>query len=108
MINLQISEKEFSAIHPILLYWKQNWDWECPILFGLQDEEFEAIATQWPETSNFSDKQIALAIWGAVREILGHGAMKTPDNLEAMTGLNYAECEALFEKIKPKIKEILA
>ena len=103
-----LSAKENSALLAMLHYWVEHWDWECPTLFGLDHREFQDISSAWPQCLVRHERVAALALLGTMREFL-HGASAVgEERVEELIGITHAEAEALFEKLSPRIKTVLA
>lgn len=102
-----LSAAEQSALPRVLKYWVTRWDWECPTLFGLEKNEFEAIANTWPTCLVKQETNAALALVGAMRELL-HGASAVRDRqVQELIGISHAEAAALLERLLPRIDRAL-
>ena len=88
---------EQEAIRRALAYWHEHWDWECPLLFGIAREDLAAVLQAWPVPSA-GPEPTALAVLGALRELL-HGASAAPKaQIPEILGLTYADAERLCQK----------
>ncbi len=102
-----LSAAEQSALASVLKYWVTRWDWECPTLFGLEKNEFEAIANTWPTCLVKQETNAARALVGAMRELL-HGASAVRDRqVQELIGISHAEAAALLERLLPRIDQAL-
>jgi hypothetical protein len=102
-----LSTTEQHALPKVLAYWVAHWDWECPTLFGLEKSDLEAVLASWPASLSSQEKTSALALIGALRELL-YGASAVPKaQVPAVCGLSYAEASALAENLFPRISEVL-
>lgn len=98
---------EQDAIPRLLSFWLSEWDWECPTLFGLERNEFEAIATTWPESIVAMEKPTSLAVLGSLRELLVCASAIAPDKVAPMCGLTHAELSALADKLRDRLEHAL-
>jgi hypothetical protein len=102
-----LSAAEQSALPRALKYWTTHWDWECPTLFGLDKNEFETIASTWPACLMERETNAALALVGAMRELL-HGASAVQDRqVQQLIGISHAEATALLDRLLPRIDRVL-
>ncbi|MEQ1914769.1 MAG: hypothetical protein ABL855_06735 [Sideroxydans sp.] len=102
-----LSSTEQNSLRRALAYWVLHWDWECPTLFGLEKAEFQALLDAWPQCLALQEKIAALAIVGALREML-HGASAVNRNsVTSLVGLSYTEACALLDRLLPRIDQCL-
>ena len=100
-----LSETQSDALRRALSYWATHWDWECPTLFGLDQSDFSAISGTWPRSVAERPRDCALAIAGALRELL-FGA-SAPPAVESIIGISKAEASDLLEVLMPRIDDVL-
>lgn len=98
-----LPDHQQTAISRALAYWIDNWDWECPTLFGLELAEFREIAATWPTCLESDPCRVAIAIQGAFRELLLGASTPAPDSLLGHIGLSFAEADSLFNAIQPRL-----
>jgi hypothetical protein len=105
MTTPEFSSPEDAAIINALNYWIDDWDWECPTLFGRELTEVQAIRDRWPVVDNAKLSQSALAIIGALRELLyGAGAVGS-EQVRAICGMHSDEVTALSEKVRRWVEQ---
>jgi hypothetical protein len=93
-----LSPAEQDQVRRAMSYWISHWDWECPILFGIELKDLQAVQQNWPR-SVVEQEVEAAAVIGALRELL-HGASAAPrDQLPEILGLEYAAATKLCEKV---------
>jgi hypothetical protein len=97
-----LSPSEQQAVHRAMVYWTENWDWECPTLLGIQLDDLMTVLASWPKVPAGSADTTGLAALGAVRELLGGGSAIPADQVPMVTGLSYSEAGALCSKILGK------
>lgn len=87
------------ALLAALRYWLAHWDAECPTLFGVGHAELEALVSTWPEVRPGGELSAALALNGALRELL-YGASAVPEAaLTSLIGLTCEQAGALCERL---------
>jgi hypothetical protein len=72
-------------------YWVQHWDWECPLLFGLEREEIIRTVDTWPRPAAGSAEMTSLAVTIALLEILFGASTPPKDELVGLIGLSYEQ-----------------
>ena len=95
----QLEELEVAATKRALEYWVLHWDRECPTLFGLSKEEFQAIADTWPKVGVRPPDSVEQATVGAWRELLFGASAIGGVQLQRATGIDRQEAEALIAKL---------
>ena len=102
-----LSSTEQSALLRMLEYWRAHWDWECPTLFGLEKNQYEAVVNTWPQSLVEQEATTALALVGALREFLHGASAVRKEQVQKLAGLSYAEATGLLEKLLPRIDRAL-
>jgi hypothetical protein len=98
--NLSTTDQD--ALQRTLNYWISHWDWECPTLFGLEQSDFQALVSTWPQCLVLQEETAALAIIGGLREIL-HGASAVKgESIDQFIGICYSEACQLLNRLLPK------
>jgi hypothetical protein len=100
-----LSPEQIAAIRHSLEYWISHWDWESPTLFGLSQDDFSEIVGGWPQSVFERQEDSALAVLGALREIL-HGA-SAPSDVPSIVGIGHSEASALLTQLLPRIDRVL-
>lgn len=101
--DLPVAHSE--ALHRALRYWDAHWDWEYATLFGLPQADFSAVAGAWPQSVAGRPHVSALAIDGAMREIL-FGA-SSPRSIADTLGISSDEASTLLQQLQPRIRNVL-
>ena len=97
-----------SAIPRALRYWVEKWDWECPLLFGLERGDLEEVLSNWPDAFVRDAHRAAMAIQGAFRELLHGASAPRPEKLPSLIGLSLPEAHELFAALEPHLEAALA
>lgn len=100
-----LSPEQIAAIHRSLEHWISHWDWECPTLFGLSQDDFSEIVGGWSQSVFERQEDSALAIVGSLREIL-HGA-SAPRDVPSIIGIGHSEASALLTQLLTRIDRAL-
>ena len=67
---IELSENENLAIVRTFEYWLSRWDWECPVLLGIELSSLNRMKVNWP-TSLVDNYEAAIAICrDCLRELL--------------------------------------
>lgn len=103
----ELSSQEQAALLLILQYWAQHWDFECPTLFGLEQEELQSVAELWPGCLAQNEQVAVQALNGGLREFLYGASAVGPEVVQSVTGIKREEVIALYESIWPRIKAVL-
>lgn|GEM_PF-2678803 len=72
-----LSAIEQDSLLRTLNYCVAQWDWESPTLFSLEQSDFQALISTWPQCIALQEKTAALAVVGGLREILYGSAVKS-------------------------------
>jgi hypothetical protein len=95
MSKLSLTEFEKTASLRAMSYWIEHCDWECPILFGLEINDFESAIHNWPKQTEATER----ALIGAWRELL-FGASAIPrEELITTIGISYQEACTVLERL---------
>lgn len=94
-----LSPESQEALRRAMGYWVENWDWECPILFGIELDELKEVLAYWPVIKPGTEEAVALASNGAMRELLLGGSTIDPAEVPATIGLSYEQAEALCSEV---------
>ncbi|NKF24498.1 hypothetical protein [Solimonas marina] len=103
-----LSALEQQALVSAIRFWADHWDWECPTLFGLAQEDMSDIAGTWPESAALRSADAALAVIGSIREMLCGANALMPEKIRERVGISAAELGDLLHRIRPRIDEALA
>ena len=98
-----LSSAEKCALPKVLAYWSTHSDWECPTLFGLDLESLQSIIADWPLSLNEQESKAALAIVGALRELLYGASAVSQENFLGIAGISHQEAHNLFQRLMPRI-----
>ncbi|MBV7544667.1 hypothetical protein [Acidovorax sp. sic0104] len=97
-MSFNLTTEEQALVRRALLYWQEHWDFECPTLFGIELEDLEVVVYTWPH-HNAAKEVEALAVTGALRELL-YGASTPPkERLPLIIGVGYEGASALCTKV---------
>lgn len=97
-----LSSTEASALQRMLAYWVENWDWECPTLFGLERDDLKRVIAHWPSALTTDPATSTSAIVGVLREsLLGASAIPS-DQLVPQFGMSQHALRALLERTKQR------
>ena len=102
---MKLSDPESTAISKALGYWVENWDWECPTLFGLESSEVEEVAKAWPAEVEGNTETASVAIIGALRELLWGASSLPRDQVEQLLGIGYTDAESLLKRLSANYNE---
>jgi len=87
------------ALARALGYWSRHWDFECPVLFGIELHELNDVRSHWPSIPKGSEHQASLALLGSLRELL-YGASAVPRlRVPEVIGLTYERADALCREV---------
>lgn len=103
-----LSALEQQALVSAIRFWANNWDFECPTLFGLEREDMSDIAGSWPESAVLRSADTALAVIGSIREMLYGASSLKPAKVRELVGITATELGELLDRIRPRIDEALA
>lgn len=103
----EITTQESEALLKSIVYWVENWDFECPILFGLEKSEMEGIAKSWPISLTQNANAALLACLGSLREILYGASSLQKSEVLVVLGITYSQASELCEEIHAECKRIL-
>jgi hypothetical protein len=94
-----LTDTEHTAIKKALAYWVEHWDWECPTLFGLELNEVRDVLETWPSNSNAGENMLALAVGGALRELLHGASAIRKERIPEVCGLSYDSMAKLQQRL---------
>lgn len=100
-----LDESQTDALRRALNYWANHWDWECPTLFGLEQSDFAELVATWPRSVATRPQDCALAIHGALRELL-YGA-SAPSAVANVLGISEDSAVGLLKLLRPRIEDAL-
>jgi len=95
-----LSEIQKSHVIDIIEYWINNWDWECPTLFGVSYEDFSVFASAWPRSVEDMSPIAERVIFGALRELLYGASALSPAEIKEILGVSYEEAESILRELK--------
>jgi hypothetical protein len=98
---------ESAALTEVLRYWTARWDWESPTLFGLARSDYDLAVAAWVDRRDTSDTAVALALLGALREILYGASAISAEAIPSVCGLSRAELENLDARVAPWLLHVL-
>ena len=102
-----LSAIEQDSLLRTLNYCVAQWDWESPTLFSLEQSDFQALISTWPQCIALQEKTAALAVVGGLREILyGASAVKS-EAVAKLIGISHSEACALLNRLLPRIDRAL-
>jgi hypothetical protein len=104
---LPLDPHEIAALDRALKYWSEHRDWECATLFGLELAEYRAATVAWSQNSDISDPTIALALLGALRELLDGASALKEEKFVAFIGHSKEELVAIYRRLAPMLLDIL-
>ena len=96
---MNLSDAESTSIHEALGYWVENWDWECPTLFGLDRSELEEVVRTWPASLEGHPEIAEVAVIGSLRELLWGASSLPPDRVERLLGMGHRQAESLLKRL---------
>lgn len=102
-----LSDAEHAAIKAAMRYWIEHWDWECPTLFGLEKMELQQVLDLWPEVEAENEKNVALAINGAFRELLYGASSVSRKQLQEICGLSNEAVDELSKRVFERVSNEL-
>jgi len=101
----EMTQQDNEALIRSINYWIENWDFECPALFGLEKSDLEAISTNWPNSYANNRELVLLACLGSLRELL-FGASAVPQNIvKELIGINYEQASELRNSLHQQYKK---
>jgi hypothetical protein len=103
-----ISPESQQALARSLRYWSEHWDFECPTLFGIELSELNEVRAKWPAVPSGNEFNTALALLGALRELL-YGASALPKaEIPSVIGLSYESAEVLCTQVQSIVGPFLS
>jgi hypothetical protein len=97
---------DLHALRRCMEYWVAHWDFECPTLFGIELEQLQEIIGRWPSIPAGTEETTALAMIGALRELL-YGASAPPKaRLPVLVGLSYEQAHDLCTQVHSKLRGV--
>ena len=103
----EFTDTETDALVKAICYWVEEWDIECPTLFGLEREDLEDVARNWPGSLEYDKNRTLLACLVSLGEIL-HGASALPrSRITGMIGINYEAASNLCRLVQSKYHDTL-
>jgi hypothetical protein len=107
MNTAAIAPADRLAIKLALEYWVAHWDFECPSLFGIELAQMQEVLLHWPSVPTKLERTAALAVLGALRELL-HGASAVPGKeVSKLIGLSYEQAHDLCSKVHAVVRPVL-
>lgn len=106
MNTAAFDEMEVEALRRAFAYWLENWDWECPTLFGIDRDELRVVLEGWPNP-RVDDETTALAALGALRELLDGASANPGPEVERLLGLPLPGAERLLQKTLMLASQVL-
>lgn len=103
--NLPLVDR--TAIQAALQYWLAKWDWECPTLFGLEREQVQQVLDQWDESTAGDERVAALAVNGALRELLYGASAVQRSEVAGVCGLSFEAADDLSRRIHDSVRHAL-
>jgi len=108
MIFPELSPREQAAIARMLGYWAEHWDADCPTLFGIGRDELQAVLDAWPRVAIGGEPAAALALVGAMRELMFGAMAVRAAQFPAIAGISFGEAGRMLERLRPWINAALA
>lgn len=102
-----LSSAEQDSLRRALAYWVSHWDWVCSTLFGLEKAEFQSLRDAWPQCLTLREESAALAIGGALREMLHGASAVNRDSVTSLLGVSHTEACALLDRLLPRFDRCL-
>jgi hypothetical protein len=95
-MNLPVSSQtDQDALRRAMEYWVSHWNWECPLLFGMELEALKEVLSAWPSIPEDKQQLANLASAVSLRELL-HGASAVPKSrVSELIGVSYEAACAL-------------
>ena len=94
------SAAEQSAVLKAMTYWVNNWDEECPTLFGMPREAMVVVIEAWPYTALDSDGRAFSAAVGSLRELLFGATSVSDREIEEIMGISRIHAVSLCAAIR--------
>lgn len=101
-----LSAIEQDSLLRTLNYCVAQWDLESPTLFSLEQSDFQALISTWPQCIAFQEKTAALAVVGGLREILYGSAVKS-EAVAKLIGISHSKECVLLNRLLPRIDRAL-
>jgi hypothetical protein len=95
------------ALRRAMQYWVEHWDFECPTLFGIEVTELIEVLESWPSVAPGSESKAALAVLGALRELLYGASAPSRSEVPAVIGLSYEQAHALCSQLHAIVQPVL-
>ena len=97
LTSLEPSDKH--VLQLAMQYWAQRWDWECPLLFGIELQQLQEVLAHWPAVPDGAERTTALALLSSLTEPL-YGASAAPkESLQGLVGVPYERAHTLCSKV---------
>lgn len=101
-----LSAIEQDSLLRTLNYCVAQWDLESPTLFSLDQSDFQALISTWPQCIALQQKTAALAVVGGLREIL-YGSTVKSEAVAKLIGISHSEACVLLNRLLPRIDRAL-
>jgi hypothetical protein len=88
-------------------YWAQKWDWECPLLFGVQLDQLKAVLASWPRVEPGTEAAVALCASSAWNELLYGASAVRPQAVALHTGISASVADQISEKVFGLAKHLI-
>ena len=87
------------ALRRAMAYWAVHWDWECPLLFGIELDQLQRIVERWPWIAKEDESGTAATARAALRELLHGASARRNDEIEGLIGISFVQADALLLRL---------
>lgn len=101
---MELPSENEKLILDILEYWLEQWDFECPTLFGIEESDLKGVISEWPNGFRQNQKVTARAVSHSFGELLWGASAISEVNSLAKFGKSKSDIEALYNEIREELK----
>ena len=101
---MELSDSDDKLILNIMKYWVDNWDFECPTLFGIELEDLQNVIDKWPEALLSNSVHAGRAVSASFGELLWGASSLSDARVKSEFGKSKDDLEAFYKSIHEEIK----
>lgn len=103
-VHMELPSENEKLILDILRYWLEQWDFECPTLFGIEESDLEQVISEWPNGFRKNEKVTTRAVSHSFIELLWGASAISETNSLAKFGKSKNDIETLYNEIHNEVK----
>lgn len=102
--KMELSTLDQELVLSSMKYWDENWDFECPALFGIEQDDLRTVIQAWPENLKSGGSVVGRAISHSFSELLWGASSLSNAELVRVLGRPKGDIEKFYNRIQEEIK----